>query len=110
MIDEGYQPLLSLPSFDPSSTVTTTSTSTDDRPDGEHPEISIRAIEASILPDSSKVAILLEAAEDIRLGERDLRDIELLKHRGVEGSGDLQSAFDSDLGSSYLAFRLTGSG
>ena len=85
--DEGYQPLLSLPSFDPS-----TSTATDDRPEANGAETSIRSIEASIIPDSSKIAILLEAAEEFRSGERDLREIELLKRRGVEGSGELESA------------------
>ncbi len=37
--------------------------------------------------------MLLEAAQDIRAAERDLREIELLKTRGVEGSGTVEGPF-----------------
>lgn len=46
--------------------------------------------EADILPDSAKMAMLLEATGDIRAAERDLRDIENYRDRGVEGSGMLE--------------------
>lgn len=35
--------------------------------------------------------MILEAASDIRGAERDLREIEILKSRQVEGSGELES-------------------
>lgn len=34
--------------------------------------------------------MILEAASDIRDAERDLREIEILKSRQVEGSGELE--------------------
>ncbi|KAK8853444.1 hypothetical protein IAR55_004150 [Kwoniella newhampshirensis] len=43
-----------------------------------------------LLPDKVKLAMVLEAANEIRGAERDLREIELLKARGVEGSGHLE--------------------
>ncbi|KIR27790.1 hypothetical protein I307_04693 [Cryptococcus deuterogattii 99/473] len=39
---------------------------------------------------SVKLAMVLEAASDIRGAERDLREIEVLKSRQVEGSGELE--------------------
>jgi hypothetical protein len=45
---------------------------------------------SDLLPDSAKIAILLEAKGDIVAAERDLREIETLKQRGVEGSGNLE--------------------
>lgn len=45
------------------------------------------------LPDAAKVAILVESKGDIISAERDLREIELLKQRGVEGSGNLEREY-----------------
>ncbi|WWD19872.1 hypothetical protein CI109_104340 [Kwoniella shandongensis] len=78
-----YLPLLTLPTAsnpsaqndDPSVTPSTQSQS-------------IR--EEDLLPDSVKLAMILEAAGDITTAERDLREVEILKGRGVEGSGDLE--------------------
>ena len=76
--DQHYLPLLVLPT------------------DGSHPQPEDSAsIESDLLSDETKLTILLEAAEDIRLAERDLREIDLLKARGVEGSGSLEGAFCS---------------
>lgn len=66
MVDEGYKHLLSLPGE-------------------ESPE------ETYDLPDETKVALLVESRNEIIAAERDLREIELLKERGVEGSGNLES-------------------
>lgn len=44
-----------------------------------------------LIPDQVKVSILLESKFDLISAERDLREIEVLKHRGVDGSGDLES-------------------
>ncbi|OWZ69529.1 hypothetical protein AYX14_05076 [Cryptococcus neoformans] len=55
--------------------------------------------ESSLLPDSVKLTMILEAASDIRGAERDLREIEILKSRQVEGSGELESE-------SFLLFFL----
>lgn len=38
--------------------------------------------------------MVLEAAGDILTAERDLRDIELLRSRGVEGAGTLEGVSD----------------
>lgn len=43
-----------------------------------------------MLPESAKIAILLEAKGDIVAAERDLREIETLQQRGVESIGDLE--------------------
>ena len=45
------------------------------------------------VPDLTKVALLVESKGDIISAERDLRQIELLKQRGADGSGELESAF-----------------
>jgi hypothetical protein len=46
--------------------------------------------ESDLLPDQVKLAMVLEAAGDVRSAERDLREIELLHARGVEGAGTLE--------------------
>jgi len=66
MVDEGYKHLLSLPGE-------------------EIPK------ETYDLPDEAKVALLVESRNEIIAAERGLREIELLKERGVEGSGNLES-------------------
>ncbi|KAK1922251.1 hypothetical protein DB88DRAFT_497673 [Papiliotrema laurentii] len=43
-----------------------------------------------VVPDAAKVSILVESRGDIIAAERDLREIQLLKDRGVEGSGNLE--------------------
>jgi len=63
--DEGYKPLLSL--------------HTDDTPSETYEP-----------PDETKVTILLESRADIISAERDLREVEILKERGLEGSGNLE--------------------
>lgn len=65
--DEGYKPFLSLP--------------------GEEDPTEL---EASGMPDQAKVALLVESRGEIVHAERDLREIELLRERGVEGSGALE--------------------
>lgn len=45
---------------------------------------------ADLLPDATKLTMILEAAQDIKSAERDLREIELLKKREVEGAGMLE--------------------
>jgi hypothetical protein len=48
-------------------------------------------IESELLPDSTRLTMVLEAASDIRHAERTLRDIELLNQQGVSGAGGLES-------------------
>lgn len=66
-IDEGYKHLLALPG-----------------------EEDLKDLEASGISDQAKIALLVESRGDLISAERDLREIELLKERGVEGSGDLE--------------------
>ena len=68
--DEGYKPLLSL--------------HTDDTPPETYDP-----------PDETKLTILLESRGDIISAERDLREVDILKERGVEGSGDLEGGSNS---------------
>ena len=81
--DEGYKSLLSLPSLDPGSHPDPSKTDGD--PSGAEVDPA-----ADSLPDTTKVTILLEAAREIQSAERDLREIEQLRDRGVEGSGNLE--------------------
>lgn len=91
-IDEQYLPLLAIPAAtgpspnssapDPNATPSTEEPNSTPRPTPIH--------ESSLLPDSVKLAMILEAASDIRGAERDLREIEILKNRQVEGSGELE--------------------
>lgn len=83
-LDEAYLPFLSLP--DPSSA----SGAQGDPSDPSRPATGPIA-EYDLVPDKVKVTMLLEAAADIKGVERDLREVELLKGRGVEGAGELES-------------------
>ena len=47
--------------------------------------------ESELLPDSTKLTMVLEAASDIRHAERTLRDIEVLNQQGASGPGNLES-------------------
>ncbi|KAI9633823.1 uncharacterized protein MKK02DRAFT_38484 [Dioszegia hungarica] len=80
---EAYLPFLSLP--DPSSA----SGAQGDPSDPSRPATGPIA-EYDLVPDKVKVTMLLEAAADIKGVERDLREVELLKGRGVEGAGELE--------------------
>jgi hypothetical protein len=44
---------------------------------------------AALVPTSTKVELVLGAADDLKDAERMLREIEVLVERGVDGSGDL---------------------
>ncbi|WVR09637.1 hypothetical protein IAU60_006710 [Kwoniella sp. DSM 27419] len=78
-----YLPLLYPTGVPPSSTHS--------QDGGESTEQDPRPVtKADLLPDAAKIAMILEAAADIRGAERDLREIELLKQRGVDGSGQLE--------------------
>lgn len=48
---------------------------------------------ADVVPDDAKVAIVVEAREDIKDAERGLREVEVLASRDVAGAGDLDSKF-----------------
>ncbi|WVQ83657.1 hypothetical protein IAT38_005800 [Cryptococcus sp. DSM 104549] len=69
-----YLPLLTIPAAGPSTT-------------GDD-ESQIK--EEDLLPDSVKLTMVLEAAEDVKGAEKGLREIELLKEKGAEGSGELE--------------------
>lgn len=73
-IDQQYLPLLKLADHQP-------------RNEDDAPAQAIR--ESDLLPDSTKLTMVMEAAGDIKHAERVLRDIELLKKQEVEGSGQL---------------------
>ncbi|ODN95335.1 hypothetical protein L198_04731 [Cryptococcus wingfieldii CBS 7118] len=75
---EQYLPLLTIPH--PS-----TPTMTDQASDESQP-----IQESDLLPDSVKLTMVLAAAEDIVGAERDLRELEVLKGKGAEGSGQLE--------------------
>ena len=47
--------------------------------------------QADLLPDTVKLAMVLEAAWDIKAAERDLREVEVLRSRGADGAGSLES-------------------
>jgi hypothetical protein len=47
-------------------------------------------IEADLLPDQTRLAMVLEAREDIVEAERVLREIEVYRSRAVEGAGELE--------------------
>jgi hypothetical protein len=42
------------------------------------------------VPDAVKVTMLLEAASDVRVLERQLREVQVLQEKGVEGAGSLE--------------------
>ena len=71
MADPQYLPLLSL----------------DGQTTGENEGVT----ESDLLPDSTKLTMILEAAGDIKHAERTLREIDLLNQQGAGGSGSLES-------------------
>lgn len=77
-VDQQYSPLLRLP--------------TESAPSPSKEGDTRGPAELDFLPDATKVAMLLEAGADIRGAERVLREIEMLRARGVEGSGTLEGA------------------
>lgn len=80
ILDDTYLPLLSLPD-------TTAGTV-----NGEGTDVSVSSGiggDYDIIPDKVKVTMLLEAAADIRGLERDLREVEIMKGKDVDGAGDL---------------------
>lgn len=81
--DDTYLPLLSMP--DPSSSSTTDGDILDPAKDTAG-----GVSDYDLIPDKVKVTMLLEAAADIKGLERDLREVEVLKGRGVEGAGQLE--------------------
>ena len=82
IIDEGYKPFLALP--------------------GEEPEEGHEDV-----PDETKMVLLLESRDEIIAAERGLREMEILRDRGVEGSGELESAYSVPfLPSHYPSYRL----
>ncbi|KGB76624.2 hypothetical protein CNBG_2462 [Cryptococcus deuterogattii R265] len=90
---EQYLPLLTIPTAsgplpNPSFTTPTSALSSSEQANQTLTPTPIH--ESSLLPDSVKLAMVLEAASDIRGAERDLREIEVLKSRQVEGSGELE--------------------
>lgn len=92
-IDEQYLPLLTIPTAsgplpNPSFATQTSTLSSSEQANQTLTPTPIH--ESSLLPDSVKLAMVLEAASDIRGAERDLREIEILKSRQVEGSGELE--------------------
>lgn len=48
---------------------------------------------ADVVPDETKVAIVVEARDDIKDAERGLREIEVLAARGVAGAGELDGGW-----------------
>jgi len=50
--------------------------------------------------------MLLEAAADIKGLERDLREVEVLKGKGVEGAGQLEGTFSPSSHIHYCGARL----
>ncbi|WRT69998.1 uncharacterized protein IL334_006991 [Kwoniella shivajii] len=77
---EGYNQYL------PLLTLSNTSTTSNAEDHGEENPVT----ESDLLPDQVKLVMVLEAFQDIKGAERDLREIELLKQRGAEGSGQLE--------------------
>lgn len=45
---------------------------------------------ADLVPAEVKATLVIEAAADIKATERNLREIEVLQQREVEGAGDLE--------------------
>lgn len=91
MVDETYLPLLSL-----SDPTVPAATGFGSDANGTRSTSTAPTSEWDIVPDAVKVTMLLEAAEDIKRIERDLRDVEVFKTRGVEGSGELESELIAD--------------
>jgi hypothetical protein len=74
--DEAYLPPLTLPTFETPSEAGTTGNAS------VHP--------SNLLSDATKLTMVLEAGEDVVYAERALREIDNLRERGVEGSGELE--------------------
>ncbi|WVQ94928.1 hypothetical protein IAU59_002014 [Kwoniella sp. CBS 9459] len=92
-----YQPLLALPTTQPSTSSTTDQgekPAASDHTANDEGETTTRSegviSESDLLSDRVKLSMVLEAAADIRNAERDLREIELLSKKGVQGSGSLE--------------------
>lgn len=77
-VDQQYLPLLTLADHQP-------------RIEDDAPNQALS--ESDLLPDSTKLTMIMEAAGDIKHAERVLRDIELLKKQEVEGSGKLHGQY-----------------
>ncbi|WWD03915.1 hypothetical protein V865_001973 [Kwoniella europaea PYCC6329] len=77
-----YLPLLNPP--------TTTTLTNDQEQDSIESNKNERITESNLLPDAIKLTMVLEAYGDIRGAERDLREIDLLKNKDVQGSGNLE--------------------
>jgi hypothetical protein len=56
------------------------------------PPVSTSVPTSDELPAASKVALILEAENEIRSLERDLREVEALEQRGIVGAGKLAGA------------------
>jgi hypothetical protein len=87
-VDETYLPLLSLTTSEPVDTSPSSLTTQSSTPP---------FTPADILPDPTKLAMILEASQDIIYAEKALREVETLKARDVEGSGELERAFSPAL-------------
>ncbi|WVO17117.1 hypothetical protein L204_104807 [Cryptococcus depauperatus] len=72
-----YLPFLSIPI--PTSSIMSTE-------DADESQVK----ESDILPDSVKLAMILEAAIDIKNADKYLREVDVLRNKGVEGSGQLE--------------------
>ena len=46
-------------------------------------------VESYLLPDETKITLVLEAAPDLRDAERHLREMEIFRSHGVQGAGSL---------------------
>ncbi|WWC95140.1 hypothetical protein V866_001994 [Kwoniella sp. B9012] len=77
-----YLPLLNPPSI--------TTLTNDQEQDSTESNKKERITESDLLPDAIKLTMVLEAYSDIRGAERDLREIDLLKNKDVQGSGNLE--------------------
>ncbi|KAK6909142.1 hypothetical protein I204_01565 [Kwoniella mangroviensis CBS 8886] len=84
---DGYDQYL--PLLNPPSTSTTTLRN-DQEQDSTESNRKERITESDLLPDAIKLTMVLEAYNDIKGAERDLREIDLLKNKDVQGSGNLE--------------------
>ncbi|WWC72240.1 uncharacterized protein I206_106202 [Kwoniella pini CBS 10737] len=81
-----YLPLLNLSTVLPG----TTSTFTDNHDIKENDNKDKPITESDLLNDQVKLNMILESATDLKQSERILREIDLLKQKNVEGSGQLE--------------------
>ncbi|WVQ66722.1 uncharacterized protein L199_004911 [Kwoniella botswanensis] len=84
---DGYDQYL--PLLNPPSTTITTLTN-DQEQDSTESNKKERITESDLLPDAIKLTMVLEAYSDIKGAERDLREIDSLKNKDVQGSGNLE--------------------